>query len=292
VAVAAATIAASGAGFVGYVGQVDAHPFGWSAVAVWLALMGKLALGQPLDFVSPRVARAIAAGLTLCVAAFTIEVGYPLLLFLWLSTGIEALWAARKAGERRDLLPTFGSLVLASLAFIVPFVAFEQLAERLVFLRVTAANDVPGMLRDALGAIRVVGPDAWGMSRLGSLASEWPYAFPWPVTLLFLVGMAVVPPRWAWRAVALTASFATALALTRVFPRDIYLIAGLVYSIAAAGAVRLSTAAARVARSAAGPELAPLVRFATLGFLLVVLIATQNADLWGDFTLARAWHHI
>ncbi|MDQ3700966.1 MAG: hypothetical protein M3442_08620, partial [Chloroflexota bacterium] len=244
--VLAATFTATGPGFIGYLGQVDAHPFGYAAVALWLALVECSSVLAPPAGASAGWLRPVVAGLALCVAAYTMEIGYLLLLFAWIYYGAPALlsqlrprsvdvdvrfvrsaapkkvfleWAEHPPGRRARIT----QLTLLTVAFLVPYLGFRVLAEQVLFERVVPFDEPTIYLRIAWQSLAEDGPATWLSDKTASIAVRWMGAFPPPVTALALLGTFVVPRRWLLWAAGCALIFCTAVALTKPATRDLYL---------------------------------------------------------------------
>jgi hypothetical protein len=284
VGVLAAAFTATGPGFVGYLGQVDAHPFGYAAAAIYLALVERTGVFRAPAGDARRWLRAACAGLTLAVAAYTMEIGLPLLLFLWLFYGSEALW------RRQGVAARIGQLAALTAAFLVPYLGFQVLAERLVFERVDVFNHPLARLGDAFAALRVQGPATWVVGRAEPVVTRWLSVYPPLVSALALVGAAAVPRRWLWWAVLYVSTICTAIALTKPATRELFLAFPPVYVLAAVGAERTGSWVVRVCLPggrAAGREWPR--RVVLLGLILAV-VAVTNADLWGDYAIPLRWY--
>ena len=305
-AVVAAGLTATAPGFIGYLGQVDPHPYAYAAAAAWLLLLERLWHAPvPPAVAPPRYwARPILAGLALCLAGYSMEIAYPLLLIMWLMYGGRALFAqcqARSSAETSDaphLLRRIGWLATATGAFLLPYVAYRILVERALGLHVVAVNEPFTQLSGNLASIADGGLIPWAQSRIAGVAARWLVAFPVPVAVLAIVGMAVINRRWLGWAVAVVAVFTTAIALTKPTVRELYLVYPAVYVLAAHGAVRIGGWAAGSIAPApiAGPPHARRARAAALIALVAVqlgiVLAATNADLWGDYWLPFGWYRI
>jgi hypothetical protein len=282
--VLAAAFTATGPGFVGYLGQVDAHPFGYAAVAVFPALIERLRV-----FAAPRESgahwlRPVCAGLALFVAAHTVEVGLPLLLFVWLFYGLDALiW---DGGVRTRLL----QLAALTGAFLVPYLGFQLFAEHALFARVQSFNDPGTRLRGALTALRDDGLLVWLARRTASITTRWGSAFPILVSGLAVFGAGVLPRRWLYWSATFLLVFCAAVALTKPATRDLYLAYPPVYVLAACGTERLTSWLVRLCAPTADPaRRAWLHRLVLVGLVLAV-VGVTNADLWGNYYLPTQWY--
>ena len=273
---AGVVLMAQGAGYVAFLGNVDAHQFGYAAVALvcgaWLCFRpDERAPDHTLTW------RGVATGLTLCLAGYALEIAYPLLLSSWLLLGAAA-W-------RRDL--TLGQAVLQSvvvtLAFGVPYLAFQAVMRTTLGPNLVALNDPTLQLIANLTAVRDQGPPAWLAGRLSGLAERWPAAFPLPVSALALVGLGAIPRRWLVWAILVVLPMLAALLVTKFLVRTLYLIHSPVYVLAAAGAAWLAERAGRLA-----PQL-PWLPAAVLTALLLAVSLVTNADLWGDYHIPTWW---
>lgn len=311
--VLAATFTATGPGFVGYLGQVDAHPFGYAAAAVWLALIECLRVFAPPPNAPRRWLRPVVAGLALCVAAYAMEIGYPLLLFAWLFYGLPTLRPplrprtmdvdappARSAPQamtvpsRHENAPwhraRLAQLTLLTVAFLIPYLGFRLLAEQVLFERVEPFNEPTLYLTIAWQSLVADGPATWLRDKTASITSRWLGAFPSPVTALALLGAVTLPRRWLLWAAGCTLIFCTAVALTKPATRDLYLTFPPVYVLAASGADRAGTWIGRVCAPTAAPaRRAWLSRSALAAIILAVFLVT-NADLRGDYSLPARWY--
>jgi hypothetical protein len=283
----AAAFTATGPGFVGYLGQVDAHPFGYAAVAIYLALVERLGVFRAPEDDGRGWLRAVCAGLALAVAAYTMEIGLPLLGFLWLFYGAEAV--VRRQGVVRRL----GELAALTAAFFVPYLGFQVLAEGLIFERVEAFNHPLARLSGAVGELRSAGLGAWIVARAEPVVTRWGSVYPPLVSVLAVVGAWVVPRRWLWWAIAYVLTVCTAIALTKPATRELFLAFPPVYVLAAGGAERVGTWVARVCLPGGGPARVAqrewLRRLVLLG-VVVAVVGVTNADLWGDYAIPFRWY--
>jgi hypothetical protein len=297
-AVVAAALTAAGAGFAGYLGQIDPHPFGYAAVAVWLMLAERLEVfGRPRGDVGGGVVwlRPVVAGLGLAVAGFTMEVGLPLLLFSWLFYGLASL-LEREPPPARTRLARLASLTGG---YLVLTAAYQVFVGHVLFRALVPFNDPETYLRAQAGLLARGGPVAWAWGRIGELAVRWSGAYPWPLSLLALAGLAGMPRRWALWAVLLLGSFLLSLAVTKPAVRELYLAFPAVYVPAAWGTVRVATWVAslrvglgRSGSTATGSSGAPRPWVSGLVAVVLVLavLGATNADLWGDYGMAARWY--
>ncbi|HXI19121.1 MAG TPA: hypothetical protein VNM48_22375 [Chloroflexota bacterium] len=279
--IAAAALAGSGTGYVAFIGNVDAHQFGYAAVTVWLGLAVAGGAFGALPF-SRGWSREVGLGLALCLAGYAMEVAYPLLLFTWLYYGGKGVLA----GAWR---PTLGRLGVVTLSFAVPYFGFRLVAEQLLFEQVVAFNEPFDRLAGRLTVISTVGVVPWLRSLVEDTLDRWPALFPLPVTLLALVGAFAVPRRWLLWCVLSTGTIFFAVLVVKPAFRDLFLAAPGVYVLAACGADWLATGFTRRVLPRGGQRAALLQLTVTLA-LIAPAVALINADLWGDYWLPYMWH--
>jgi len=279
--IAAAALTATGTGYVAFIGNVDAHQFGYAAVSVWLGLA---AAGGALGIlpVARGWSREVGLGLALCLAGYAMEVAYPLLLFTWLYYGGRGLLAGAWH-------PTLMRLGVVTLSFAVPYFGFRLVAEQVLFERVEAFNEPFARLAGRLTALSTMGALPWLRSLAEDTLYRWPPLFPLPVTLLALVGAFAVSRRWLlWCALSTATIFFAVLVVKPAF-RDLFLAAPGVYVLAACGADWMAAGLIRRVRPRGGQGAAVLQLAVTLA-LVAPAVAMINADLWGDYWLPYMWH--
>jgi hypothetical protein len=282
--VLAAAFTATGPGFIGYLGQVDAHPFGYAAVAVYPAAVERLGV-----FAAPRGGavvwlRPVCAGLALFVAAYTMEVGYPLLLFLWLFYLPDAL------RRRSDLRLRVAQLGLLTVAFLGPYLGFQLLTRGILFEDVQTFNDAETYLRRALTSLAQDGPQAWLVERAASVVVRWWGDFPPLVSALALLGAWFLPRRWLRWSVTFLLAFCTAVALTKPATRELYLAFPAVYVLAAGGTEHLGARLAGLCTPAADLARRAWLQRLLLATVVLAVIGVTNADLWGSYDLPARWY--
>jgi hypothetical protein len=279
--VVAATLVAGSPAYIAYLGNVDPHPFGYAGVAGWLALAessGALAGGDP---VLPWK-KLVGLGLALCLAGLMMEVAYPLLAIAWVAYGLEGL------GARRPRSVIF-SLALMTLSFAVSFFGFRWVAEHLLFSEVAAFNEPFAALRGSLDALRGPGAAAWLSERWAVISFKWLAIFPLPVSVLALLGIAVLRRRWQlWCGVTI-AIVVVAVALVKPAIRDLYLCFPGIYVLAAAGADWLGVRAADLGGRFGIRPAARWLRIGVPAIAVCVTAVVTNADLWGDYWLPYMW---
>ncbi len=284
-AMAGAVLVSSGAGFIAFLGNVDAHPYGYAAVAIWLAVvecLGALTTHEPVAVAWPKV---LFAGLLLCAAGYAMEIALPLLVFAWGFYGCAGIW-------KRHLATTLARLALMTTAFLMPYLGFRLLVERLLALHVVPFNEPLGYVRQHLHTIHYAGLGIWSTGQLANLSNRWLAAFPPVVSLLAVVGAGVMPPRWRLWAATLLGVFVVALMLSKPLVRDLYLAYPAVYLLAAAGAGRIAQAVAGWCAPAGNPITRARIRYVVLGALVTLVVVTVNADLWGNYSLPVLWFRV
>ena len=276
---AGAVLMAQGTGYIAFLGNVDAHQFGYAAVALWCGAWLVFAPHEPARTGS-SLARSAAAGLALCIAGLTMEVAYPLLLSAWLLFAASVMWRVLRPGD------ALVRAVTLTAAFAVPFVAFQLLMRVSLGPKLVPLNDPLAQLGAQLLAAREQGPLWWGVARMYQLVERWPLAFPLPVSALAMVGLFVTPRRWlAWSLLTLLPLLA-AIVLTKLLVRTVFLVHPPVYVLAATGAAWLAERAG---------TLAPRVSWLPLAVLSALMLAVSlvtNADLWGDYHIPTWWWRI
>ena len=298
-AIAGALLVATGTGFTAFLGNVDAHQFGYAAVAIWLATLEAL---RPLDPQRPLArgwGRLVLAGAGLCVAGYAMEVAYPLLLFVWLFYGLGALAGLPAQPARAGAVAV--RLLLLTAAFALPYFGFRLLVEHILFPQVEAFNDPFIRVREsaALALQRGLAQRLWEWWDL-DLKPRW--SADWPPAVVFLAAAGAAgslrrPARLRWTAWALTSILAVlgAVLLTRPLVRTFYLASPGIYLLAACGAGDLSAAAQALAqrflprRWGAPRTLSALAGALTLTALLAAVVLQTNADWWGDYRLPVRW---
>ena len=279
-AIVGAGIVSQGAGYIAFVGNVDAHQIGYAAVALWCGAWVLFRPDEPAPDRRNAVYRAASVGLCLCVAGYVMEIAYPLLLSSWLLLGAAA-W--RRALRPPDALRR--ALVLTA-AFALPYLAFQAVVRVTLGDGLVPLNDPLQQLAVRMEALHADGPVTWVSALLYNLALRWPAAFPLPVTALALVGLFVTPRRWLIWALLVLLPLLGAVSVTKLIVRTLYLVHPPVYLLAACGAAWLA--------ERAGGAL-PRLRYVTPAILVLsvgaVFVAT-NADLWGDYFIPTWWWRI
>ncbi len=301
-AFAGAVLAGGGAGYTAFVGNVDAHQFGYAAAALWLAALERLqAFGRSgTDPHGPHRPwlRAAAIGLWLCAAGYAMEIGYPLLAIALAFYGGRALLqyghayrAGKGAAAWRELYRTVLQLAVMVVAFAIPYFGYRFLAERVLFQSVVAFNDPATYIRGQVVAVQRDGFPLWLWQRWESVADHWLGAFPLPVTLLAVLGVVVLPWRWRLWALTVVAGMVAAAALTKPLVRDFYLAHPGVYVLAAAGVGALGSWAARIGTVMIGgtPAVRDVLKASAVVVALGAVLAVTNADLWGNYWLPAFW---
>jgi hypothetical protein len=296
-ATVAAGLTASGPGFIGYLGQVDPHPYAYASAAGWLLLLDHMwtwSWERPVVDLSPGQRRSQAAlvGLGLCIASYSLEIGYPLLAIAWLYYGAWTLLAARRRAATSSTLARLGWLVVATGAFLVPYLAFRLLVERVLFAQVVSFNEPFAQVARTLEAAGQDGALLWVWHRTRPITDRWLAAFPPVVSLFALFGAATMSRRWLSWALTVGAVFSAAITLTKPAVRELFLVYPAVYLLAAQGVER---AASWVSRWCAGHDArAQLVRWRALVAAVLVLLAlgTTNADLAGNYDLPIRWYRV
>jgi hypothetical protein len=283
-AVLAAGLAATGPGFIGYLGQVDAHPFAYAAVAVWLALLERLGVFAPAPHAGVGWLRPVVAGLALCVAAHTIEIGYPLLLFVWLFYGAVVLRGGPVARTR------LVGLALLTGAFLIPYLGFRLLAERFLFEQVVPFNDPQGHMRSALTSAGDEGLAAWLSDQTRGIAGRWLVAYPPLLSGLALIGALAVGRRWLLWAGTLIGVICLAIMITKPLTRELFLTFPAVYVLAACGIDRVGTWLGDACAPAAVPARRAWLNRLFVAVLFLAVVGVTNADLWGDYSLPAHWY--
>jgi hypothetical protein len=288
VAVLAAALAGTAPGFVGYLANVDPHPAGYAAVAVWLFAVERWSLidaapARPWRDASPW-SGPILAGLLLCVASFALEVAYPLLLAAWVFYGLRTLRGSS------SVVAALSRLALMTVVFGAGHYGFKLLAERALFEQVIAMNEPHTALGGSLARIRDDGFFGW-------LAAQWPHqplrwlaAFPPLVTACAVVGWCSVSTRWRVWSATVVGSFLAAVLVTKPATRTMYLSYPAVYVLAAYGMARLGQVAAARLPIASAATINRHVQWAIASALLIAAVATTNADLWGDYSIPVRWY--
>ncbi len=285
VGVAGAVMVASAPGFIAYFSNVDAHPVAYAGVGLWLALierLGTLDLERPL---ACTWLRSIWGGLVLAVVGYTIEVAYPLVLFVWLFYVLEGIY-------RRLLVQTLLRLALLTAAFAFAYFGFRILVERVLLIQVVAFNEPFTRVASQFAIIRSHGFGAWLNAQLEGLGVRWLPTFPAAISLLAVVGAVSVPRRWVVWSVTLVGSFVAALVVTKVAIRELHLLYPAVYPLAAAGAGRIAQAVAGWCAPAGNPVTRARIRYVVLGALVTLVVVTVNADLWGNYSLPVLWFRV
>jgi hypothetical protein len=283
-AVVAAVLAGTAPGFIGYLGNVDPHPAGYAAVAVWLLLVERWQLLDTKSDLAQTWPQPIFAGLLLCLAGYTIEVAYPLLLFAWLYYGLRG--AREAAGVNRIL----GKLAVLTVAFVLPYTGFRLLANYALFEEVVALNDPVSALRGNGPLILEQGIVGWVVAKWVDLPERWLAAFPAGLSLLALLGAATISRRWLLWAVCFTASFVTAILLAKPATRTLFLVYPAMYVLAAGGMLYLSSWLSRQTAMAHAPAFRLWLGRLLLALMVALVVVTTNADLWGDYRIPIRWY--
>lgn len=277
---------ANGTGFVGFIGNVDAHPFGYASLAIWMAAVEQghlLSLWRWTPATWPRdLIRPVLAGLSLVLVAYTMEPGYVLLPWSILAYWLPALF--RGVSVRR------AAIALASYvaAFIVPVAGFRLLASRVLFDEVVPFNRLDDYLVQAGTALLSGSGGLWVIGRLQDVIVRWIAAFPPVITLLAIVGLFFASPRWRWWALVFIVGIVSGTMITRPFVRDLYFAHPGVYVLASVGTIKLAqSGASRLPVTARRPVLVVLASVAILAVAWEV-----NADLRGNYTLPVRWFEV
>lgn len=288
-----AALAGTAPGFVGYLANVDPHPAGYVSVAAWLYAVERWEVLEP----SPSPERRqfsdrsgpVAAGLTLCIASFALEIAYPLLLAVWV------LYLARALRPGGSVVSTLLRLMLMTVVFGAGHFGFRLLAERVLLEQVIALNEPHAAVGATLTRIREGGLLAWITGHWPYQPQRWLAAFPPMVSVTALVGWFSVSSRWRWWATVVTASFVAAVLVTKPATRTLYLTYPAVYVLAACGMARLGQLAASRLSPATTTATSALsihrqVQWTVAGALVAAAIVTTNADLWGDYSIPVRWY--
>lgn len=293
-AIAAALVALS-PGFSAFFGNIDAHPFGYAAVPLaLLALERARACRGSLGQVGPddRLGASWLVGGVLFLANATLELGPPLLAFMWLfyvilptgSPGLERV----AAGRRAESWPQRARWAAQGCAtYLILQASWWAIANVAALGKVEGYNEGLPMLQDALsqGWPSLQAVTGMGILTIGGVID----IFTVPVATLFLPGLLVLPRRVALWAVLWVALVIAASLVTRNFARVHYLAFPGVYLAAAAAAER----AGGLIAASFGGALPPPLRLALQWSLPALLIYTAGrivlGDLAGDLTMVRHW---
>jgi len=287
VGIAAAVLVATAPGFVGYLGNVDPHPAGYAAAAAWLFVVErwKLLSGGPVNSVRPPWwSGPTLAGLLLCAASWSIEIGYPLLLAAWGGYSLIAL------GSRTSLAATTARLGLMTAVFAAGYYGLRALAEHVLFEEVIAMNEPHAHLIGSLGRIGETGLVKWLADQWPEQPERWLAAFPPVVTLYAGVGWFAVDTRWRLWAGSVIGSFVVAVLLTKPATRTFYLAYPAVYVLAACGMGYLGRVIASHRAISGHEDARRIVRWGVMGALALAVLMTTNADLWGDYRIPIRWY--
>lgn len=287
VGVAGAVMAASAPGFVAFFNNVDAHPVAYAGVGLWLAVVERLRAFDSETPLSSTWLRSIWAGLLLAAVGFTMEVAYPLLLFVWLFYVLEGIY-------RRLMAKALVQLALLTAAFAFAYFGFRILVEHVLLIQVVAFNEPFTRIATQVGLITShhLSLSGWLDAQTKGLAVRWLPAFPLAISLLAIVGALSVPRRWLGWSVILVGSFGAALIVTKVAIRELPLVYPAVYLLAAAGAGRTAQVVAWWCAPAGDPLVRTRIRYIVLGMLVALVVATVNADLWGNYSLPVLWFRV
>jgi hypothetical protein len=323
----AAVLVALSPGFTAYMGEIEARPFAYIAVAAALLALERArqlrARGGDLNAASHESAtagrgsvptkwgtspRATAAGpdrsfdgagefvdkrtspfaiaLLFFVANGTLELGPPLVAFLWLFYVLldrERSWPRLTARARWALAVT--------LAYGVLDAAWQGLARVATLGRITVSTDndawyqVTSRLLGGHMDWQAVTATLWGVE------SDALRTFTIPVMLLLVPGLLILPRRVSLWSAAWIAAVLVAILLTRHWPRTLYLAYPAIYVAVAAAVERVGAWLARwLGQFRVAP--APAVRglaWLPATALLILVGQLLFADLRGDLTLPKVW---
>lgn len=286
----AAVLVALSPGFTAYMGEIEARPFAYVAVAAALlalecaAQLRRRASAEPGR--ADKRASPLAIALLFFVANGTLELGPPLVAFLWLFYVLldrERSWPRLTARARWALAVT--------LAYGVFDAGWQALARVATLGRITVSTDndawyqVTSRLLAGHVDWQAVTATLWGVE------SDALRTFTVPVMLLLVPGLLVLPRRVSLWSAAWIAAVLVAILLTRHWPRTVYLAYPAIYVAVAAAVERVGAWLARCLgqlRVAPTPVLRGLAWLPATA-LLILVGQLLFADLRGDLTLPKVW---
>jgi hypothetical protein len=296
----AGALAVVSPGFAAFAGNIDAHQFGYAAAPLGLLLLERARItghaerstraGRSEIDELPSGSRHSAERLGACigcgvfVANATLELGPPLLLMVWLVYVLPVLRSglARAGWELR-----FAACAVAAYACL--HVAWWAVLHAATSGRIVAYNSWTTLIAETAGRAMASGEVA-ANAVLDVLHAAGPALTP-PVLVAGAAGLALLPARARWWALAWTALIAGAVMLTRPLPRTLYLCYPAWYVAAGWGAAvageRLSRWRPPASRRCAATE--RLVPWLPGIGLVLLTTAFTLADLAGGLFLARAW---
>ncbi|MDQ3699842.1 MAG: hypothetical protein M3442_02860 [Chloroflexota bacterium] len=317
----AAALVALGPGFSAFFGNIDAHPFGYAAAPLaLLALERARSCRGPLGRLGPddRIGASWLLGGVLFLANATLELGPPLLAFMWLfyvvlhldlarlrsrgsENALRTVWSAegrlnavRSGAERVDAGRRAGGwrertrwAATVSAAYLTLQASWWAIANVAALGNVQGYNEGLPMLQDALsqGWPSLQAVTGMGILTVGGVIN----IFTVPVAMLFLPGLLVLPRRVALWALLWVALVIAASLVTRNFARVHYLAFPGMYLAAAAAAERAGALIAVPFRGALTPPLRLLLQWSLPALLIYTVGRIVLADLAGDLTMVRHW---
>ena len=282
-------LAMTSPGFFAFVGNIDAHQFGYAGAVFGIALVtrpmvsiGTTLFGSrvPVPVVSAPV--LIALGLVVCDG--TLQLGVPLLALLWVVSFGELMVNGLRGGQSvgRSLVLTTGVYVAVQLGWVLVSRAsgsgyLLRHNEASTYIRSFIENGLVLTAFELSGRIHVAGQaliDVFGSVLLGIAAVGWLVA-PWRVKL------------WSATWVALIVG---ATLMTRLAPRTIYLVFPSVYVLAGVAVAWSFDVARRILGSGWWRGcVAELVVGGATAWLLVPTLLLRLGFLWGDLRVSALW---
>lgn len=288
-AMTSCALAMTSPGFLAFVGNIDAHQFGYLGAMVGISVVTKpfgLAAAPIPDSrtLVPVVSPPVLVALGLFVCDGTLQLGMPLLALLWVvavgETVAGGLRGARASG-RYLTMTTSVYLVLqlgwalvsraAGPGFLLPHNEASTYIRSLLDVGlVPTAFELSGRIQVAGQAII----DVFGSALLGIAALGW-VVVPWRVKV------------WSGTWVALIVG---ATLVTRLAPRTIYLVFPSVYVLAGVAVAWSLEVVRRILGSGWWRErVAAVAVGGATAWLLVPTLLLRLGFLWGDLRVSALW---
>jgi hypothetical protein len=305
----AAALVALGPGFSAFVGDVDAHPFGYAAAPLALLALERAWAGPAGGRAGDRLGAPWLLGGVIFLANGSLELGPPLLAMVWILYVVSD--SGLSAGRLRERARWAAGV---SATYIGLQAGWWAIANVAALGTVQGYNEGLPLILESWRALGRGLPDRQVVTGIGFLTADGLVReFTPPVAWLFLPGLAVLPRRSALWAILWVALVVAASLATRNFGRVHYLAHPAVYVASAAAAERLGEllaglilwSASRSPRPGQAHQgipgrlarvtrrgrvrIASAVRWAVPALLLYAVGRTVLADLAGDLTMVHQW---
>jgi hypothetical protein len=223
---------------------------------------------------------AALVGVLLGLGGLTYDLHLPLAAWLLLVEGPPLL--AGPPGTRPAGLARFA---LTSLCFGAVYSSWFWLSQHVLVGSIGGLNESGPALRDSLAQLRDVGPRAFVSERTFRLLALLGKAFTWPIVGMAFLGVFGLPRRWAWRSGLLVAVFAAGAVVTKGEARVVFNGLSGVCVLAAGGVLWTGRWGGRLL----GERHDERLRAALAAGLLAASFVATYGELWGDYSVLRAW---